>query len=128
MEAVEIVRAHIEAFRQMDTKRSASFLHDSVVADWTEVWSLNPTAYGVDAVVKEVFRYRGTFDEYDYAVTAVTDLGSGQVLAEIDEKGRGKGSGISVERSYAVLYTVIAGRIVRVTTFSSAEAAREALG
>ena len=112
----------------MDTERSASFMDDHVVADWARVWMLNPTGYGIEQVVKEVVHYRGTFDDYHYEVKELTDLGSGQVLVEVGEAGRGKGSGVPVERSYAVLYTVIAGKIVRVTTFSSAQEARQAIG
>ncbi len=124
----EIVRAHIEAFVAEDTERSVSFMDEHVVNDWTRVGILHQTAYGVEAVVKGVLHYRGAFEEYDYVVKELTDLGSGQVLAEISETGRGKGSGVPVELSYAVLYSVIVGKIVRITAFSSAQEAREAIG
>jgi ketosteroid isomerase-like protein len=48
-------------------------------------------------------------------------------LVEIAERGRGRGSGAPVERAVGVIYTVIGGRIVRITVFPSAEAAREAI-
>ena len=61
-------------------------------------------------------------------VNELTDLGSGEVLAEVSESGRGKGSGAPVQRTFAVLYTVIAGKIVRITSFPSVAEARAAIG
>ena len=126
-ENVEIVRAHVEAFRAKDTERSASFLDEHVVQDLARVSALEPVSYGIEAIVKDVVDRRGAFDDYDYAVE-LRDLGSGQVLAEGTESGRGKGSGAPVVRSFAVLYTVLSGKIVRITTFPSARDALEAMG
>ncbi len=47
------------------------------------------------------------------------------VLREI---GRGKGSGVAVDRPLATLYTVIDGKIVRITTFRTEQEALEAAG
>jgi ketosteroid isomerase-like protein len=127
-EHVEIVRAHIEAFRAKDTERSASLMDDHVVRDWTRIGMLQPTAYGIEEVVKGSLDHRGAFEDYDYVVQELTDLGCGQVLAEVGETGRGKGSGAPVARSFAVLYTVLGGKIARITAFSDVQEAREAIG
>ena len=58
----------------------------------------------------------------------LTDLGSGAVLAVVTETGRGKGSGVPVERHFAALYTVIDGKIARATVFRSEQDALEAAG
>ena len=59
----------------------------------------------------------------------LTDLGSGAVLAAgVTETGRGKGSGAPVDRSFAVLYTVIDGKIARMTMFRTEQVALEAAG
>ncbi len=58
----------------------------------------------------------------------MTDLGAGAVLANVAERGRGKKSGVRVERSFAALYTVIEGKIARVTVFPNEEEALEAAG
>jgi len=73
-------------------------------------------------------RWVGTFEEYRYEVERLTDLGSGAVLAVVIETGRGKGSGAPVNRSYAHLYTVIDGRIARMTMFRTEQEALEAAG
>lgn len=125
---VEIVRAHIEAFLAGDTERSTSFLDEHVVRDWTRIGILYPTSHGIDEVVQGTFHYRAAFGDYDWAAMQVADLGSGQVLVEFSEKAEGKGSGAPVERSSAVLYTVIARKIVRITAFPSAHDARAAVG
>jgi ketosteroid isomerase-like protein len=52
---------------------------------------------------------------------------SGAVLAAgVSETGRGKGSGAPVDRSFAALYTVINGKIARMTTFRTEQDALEA--
>jgi ketosteroid isomerase-like protein len=62
------------------------------------------------------------------SVEGLTDLGSGAILAVVTETGRGKGSGVPVRRSFAALYTVIDGKIVRITQFPSEEQALKAIG
>jgi ketosteroid isomerase-like protein len=61
-------------------------------------------------------------------VERLTDLGSGAVLAAASETGRGKGSGAPVDRSFAALYTVIDGKIARITMFRTEQDALEAAG
>jgi hypothetical protein len=50
-------------------------------------------SHGHEAIDEAVTRYRGTFEDYDYKVERLTDLGSGAILAVVTETGRGKGSG-----------------------------------
>jgi ketosteroid isomerase-like protein len=85
-------------------------------------------SHGHEAIDGAVTRYRGTFDDYDYEVERLTDLGSGAILAVVTETGRGKGSGAPVDRRFATLYTLIDGKIVRVTQFGTEQDALEAAG
>jgi ketosteroid isomerase-like protein len=85
-------------------------------------------SHGHEAIDGAVTRYRGTFDDYDYKVERLTDLGSGAILAVVTETGRGKGSGAPVDRRFATLYTLIDGKIVRVTQFGTEQDALEAAG
>jgi ketosteroid isomerase-like protein len=73
-------------------------------------------------------RWIGTFEEYRYEVERLTDLGSGMTLALVTETGRGKSSGVPVDRGYANLYTVIDGAIARITLFRTEQDALEAIG
>jgi ketosteroid isomerase-like protein len=127
-ENVEIVREHIEAFRHGDATGALSNLDPHVVLDRTRVADLESIAYGHDQLDESVSRYMGSFDEYHYEVERLTDLGSGAVLAVVTEEGRGKSSGVPVRQTFATLYTVIEGKIARVTLFPSEEVALEAVG
>ncbi len=84
--------------------------------------------YGHEALVEAVRRQVGAFEEYAFVVERLTDFGSGAILAAVTETGLGKGSGVPVGRSFAALYTVIDGRIVRITQFPSEEQALKAAG
>jgi ketosteroid isomerase-like protein len=127
-ENVELVRAHIEAWRAEDAPRALSFLDPHVVGDVSRTDEIDSAVYGHEALTEFFRRYAGTFEDYKWEIERLTDLGSGAVLAVSRETGRGKGSGVQVDRSLAALYTVIDGKIVRVTTFHTEREALEAVG
>jgi ketosteroid isomerase-like protein len=128
-ENVEIVREHIEAFGQNDVPGALSFLDPYVVLDQSRAGLLDlEAAYGHEAVAQQVRHYIGAFEDYDYEVKRLTDLGSGAVVAVVTETGRGKSSGVPAHRSFAALYTVIAGKIARITFFGSEAEALDAVG
>jgi ketosteroid isomerase-like protein len=126
-EQVEIVRDHIEAYRRQDVSVTLSFMDPHAVLDMSRIDGSDPS-HGHEAIDQWVTRYRGTFGDYDYKVGRLTDLGAGAILAVVTETGRGKGSGAPVNRRFAVLYTVIDGKIARVTQFRTEQAALEAAG
>src|SRR5436190_10614888 len=116
-EQLEVVRSHLEAFRSQDAPRTLSFLDPHVVLDVSRTGGDQEAIYGREAIAEFMRRWIGTFEEYRYEVERLTDLGSGAVLAVgVSESARGKGSGAQVDRSYAALYTVIDGKITRMTT------------
>jgi ketosteroid isomerase-like protein len=124
---VEVVRKHIEAYRRRDVSVSLSFMDPHAVLDMNRVDGSDPV-HGYEAIDEAVTRYVGAFEDYAYEVERLTDLGSGAILAVVTETGRGKGSGAPVDRSYANLYTVIDGRIARITQFRTKQDALEAAG
>jgi ketosteroid isomerase-like protein len=124
---VEVVREHIEAYRRQDVSVALSLMDAHAVLDMSRVDGSDPS-HGHDAIDEAVTRYVGAFEDYAYEVERLTDLGSGAILAVVTETGRGKGSGAPVNRSYAVLYTVIDGKIARITQFRSEQDALEAAG
>ncbi len=129
---VEVVREHIEAFTH-DAPRALSLLDPFVVGDVSRLGSGgtylgNRPAYGRETLEREVVSYVGAFEDYAYEAERLTDLGGGAVLAAVTETGRGKGSGAPVRHSFAMLYTVIGGKIARITGFPSEEEALQAAG
>jgi ketosteroid isomerase-like protein len=126
---VEIVRGHIEAFRQDDVPAALLRLDPYVVLDWSRARRLGLTvSFGHEEVTQAVRHYIGAFEDYDYEVERLTDLGAGAVLAVVAEEGRGKSSGVPVQQSFAALYTVIDSKIARVTFFPDERQALEAVG
>ncbi len=123
------MRAFVEAYRRGQTDAALDLLDEHAVLD---IARLDPPergiAFGHDAITQLVVRYVSTFEQYDYELAKLVDLGGGTALAVIAERGRGKGSGAHVERSYASLYNVIDGRVVRMTHFPTEREALEAVG
>ena len=128
-ENVELVRRHIEAWRAQDAARALSRTSISMsYLDVSRTDAIDTTAYGHEETAELFRRYAETFEDFWWEVEQLRDLGPGTVLAVLNETGRGKGSGVPVDRPLASLYTLIDGKIVRVTTFSSEEDALEAAG
>jgi ketosteroid isomerase-like protein len=126
---LDIVRRHIEAFRRGDPAGALSHLDPYVVWDPSRVSDIDVSvAYGHEEFSQTIRHYIGAFENYDYEARGLADLGSGAVLALVSEEGRGKSSGVPVRQSFAVLYTVIDGKIARVTFFADEEQALRAAG
>jgi ketosteroid isomerase-like protein len=61
--------------------------------------------------------YWGTWDEYILEPGAIIAAGEDQVVVVRHERARGKGSGVRLERDWAVIFTIRAGGVVRVRGF-----------
>jgi ketosteroid isomerase-like protein len=128
-ENVEVVRQHIEAFRQGDPPGALSHLDPYVVWDASRIDLPDVTvAYGHEEFSQTIRHYNGAFDDYNFVAQRLTDLGSSAVLALLTEEGRGKGSGTPVRQSMVALYAVIDGKIVRITFFPGEAEALQAAG
>jgi ketosteroid isomerase-like protein len=127
-EPVDVVRAHLEAFRSLDAERTLSFLDPHIVLDLSRTGGDEEAIHGRAEIGVFMRRWIGTFEEYRYEVERLTDLGSGTIVVAAGETGRGKGSGAPVDRSFGVIYTVIDGKIVRMTTFRTEQEALKAVG
>jgi ketosteroid isomerase-like protein len=127
-ENIEIVRGHIEAWSAEEAALALSFLDPHIVLDLTRAGAIEGAVHGPEGVAEHFRRYAGTFEDYRWEVQRLDDLGTGAILAVVTESGRGKGSGVSVERPLAALYTVIDGKIVRITMFPGEREALEAAG
>jgi ketosteroid isomerase-like protein len=126
--SVEIVRRHIEAWTAEEAALALSFLDPYIVLDLTRAGTIEGAVYGPEGVSEHFRRYAGTFEDYRWEVQRLDDLGAGAILAVVTESGRGKGSGASVSRPLAALYTVVDRRIVRITMFPGEQEALQAAG
>ena len=76
--SVEIVQGHLDAFRANDAAGAVSFLDINVVADMSRMGGVErPVSRGREELIEGMRSYIGAFDDYEYGVEHVTDLGSG---------------------------------------------------
>jgi ketosteroid isomerase-like protein len=83
---------------------------------------------GKDAAIDWCRSYWGTWDEYILEATAIIDAGGDRVVVVQHERARGKGSGVRLERHWAVIFTIRTGRVVRFQAFRTSEDALAAAG
>jgi ketosteroid isomerase-like protein len=125
-ENVEIVRGSIEAFQRGDYASALDALDPDIEYDMTHF--PDGRVYRGHAGVREAFRiWLGTWENYRQELDDVIDAGDEDVIALVSEFGRGKGSGIEIERSTAGVWTIRDRRAIRIRFYDSREAALDAL-
>ncbi len=88
---------------------------------------LPEVVFGRDDVIEAGRHYWGTWDEY--AIDPIEFIDAGQsVVITVREHGRGKTSGVPVERQQTQVWTFRNGRIVRWELFGERADALEAAG
>jgi hypothetical protein len=126
-EALRIVDEQIRSYRAGDVEAAASLFDRCAVVDASRLGTDEP-AVGVHEINRLVGGFKGVFDAYDYETTELIDAGGNTVVALVHEQGRGKSSGVPVDRHVGVVYNVVGDKITRITSFPSREAALEAVG
>ena len=125
-ENVELVRRGIE-----DVHVFWGMLDEQVIMDARNdpamALDLGELCVGREAVMSAGRRWWGTWEDYHLDAEELIDAGS-SVVCVVRERGRGKGSGASVERCGAQIWTFRAGRIIRWDFFQDRAAALEAAG
>jgi ketosteroid isomerase-like protein len=123
-ENVEIVRGAVQ-----DLETFWALLDEYVVWDLRESQTvdLDGVYIGRDAVIQASRHYWGTWDDYKVEAEELIDAGSSVVVVG-SESGRGKGSGVPIERQLAQLWTLHRGKIIRWEIFADKITALEAAG
>ena len=83
--------------------------------------------HGREAAIHMWRRYWGTWADYSLQLEEAVDAGD-EVAIVMRETGTGKGSGISLERTWANVWTFRAGKLVRLRLFETKEQALQAAG
>ena len=79
--------------------------------------------------MREAFRiWLGTWEDYRQELEEIIDTPGDEVIVLVREFGRGKGSGIEVERPIAAMWTLRDRKAVRIRFYPDRDAALEALG
>ena len=81
--------------------------------------------HGRDAVLSFFRKFLGTWDSYEARFEDYIDAGD-HVVALIHDGGRGKASGVGVERRFAQQWTVRDGRMIRFRAFATVDEALRA--
>ena len=126
-ENVEVVRRSLDAFQRGDFDAAMEALDPRIEYDLTH-FPDGKVYLGHDGV-REAFRiWLGTWEDYRQEVAEVIDLGEDEVVVVLREFGRGKGSGIEVERPTAGVWTLRDGKAVRIRFYAGKADALEAAG
>jgi ketosteroid isomerase-like protein len=123
-ENIEVVQS---MYRAGDPRRFFDLLDEEVELDFSGYPVPGARVLrGKDAAIDWSRRWWGTWDEYVLEATEIVDAGKNRVVVVQRERGRGKGSGVQLERRWAVVYTLRMGRVVRFQPFKTREEALEA--
>ncbi len=125
-ENVETVRRMHETFARGDVEASLACF-DPEIEFSTASGPDTATYHGIDGVRQATISWVGTWDDFHIDLEELTDLGD-HVLARICERGRGKGSGVEVEREAFQLFSFRNDRIARLRMYIDEKEAPEAAG
>ncbi len=88
---------------------------------------LNQVYSGREAVIEASKHYFGTWDDYEIHAEQLVEAGPSVVMA-VHERGRGRGSGVPIERRHAQVWTFHRAKLVWWAAFEDMPAALEAIG
>jgi ketosteroid isomerase-like protein len=127
-ENVEVVRDSVAAINEGDYGRAMGHLADDVVLE-NPAGVFAGTFRGREAVGEWFGDWFRTFDwNVHIDIREIAEIGDDCVLLVHDLRGRGRGSGVDVEQTFAYLYRLREGKIARMDGYLSREEALEAAG
>ena len=131
-ENVEIVRRVYDAAARRDSATVFALYRPDVELDASRLGV--PGAAGDDGVshghegLRAFFReWHEAWGEIEYDYEELIEAGE-QVISIVSRHARGRSSGVSVERSFALLWTLRDGKVARVVWFLTRDEALQAAG
>jgi ketosteroid isomerase-like protein len=124
-ENLERVRRGVE-----DVKAFWSMLDEHVVWDlrrWPYTLDMAEVYVGRDAVIEASRRYWGTWADYSVEIEELIDAGPSVIIVS-RERGKGRSSGVPVDRLNPQLWTFRGDRIIRWESFETRAEALLATG
>ena len=128
-ENVEIVRQVYEAAARHDAERIFSLYDPEVELDASRIAAVWTTGvYRGHEGLRAFFReWNEAWEDVDYSYEELIDAGD-LVVSVVTRHGRGRASGVEVERPFALVWTVRNGKVKRVAWFLARAEALEAAG
>ena len=116
-ENLEVVQRCLEAFDAGDYDAALDVLHPDIAYDMTHV--PDGQIYRGHDGVREAFRlWMGTWEDYHQERGELIDAGD-EVIVPVVEHGRGKGSGVEMQRTTYGIWTLRDGKAIRIRFQSS---------
>jgi ketosteroid isomerase-like protein len=120
------VRAAYDALNEGDSAAALAALDEQ--AEWCEHSDLPEAGFyrGRESIDRFLADFLESWEEFHQEVEDVREVAD-KVLVMLDMHGRGRGSGIEVQTSYAHVWTMRSGRGVRVDAYYDRDEALAAL-
>ena len=127
-ENVEIVRGIWEADKRRDVGAvRAAYALNVEWEDNTGLWGDWGTARGPDGIQTAWRRWYEAFEDVQFEWDEVTDVAD-DVVVTYRVHARGRGSGASVDQAITLLWTLQAGKVVRIRAYADRSDALETVG
>ena len=123
---MEVVRKAYAAYHGGDAEAALSYFHPEVVSDASRRLA-GGIAHGREELRQQVAEWVGAFDGYREEVEEILDLHD-RVCVVVTQRGEGRGSGVGVDQTYAVIYEVEDEWITALTAYRTRADALEAAG
>jgi ketosteroid isomerase-like protein len=126
-ENVEIVRRGFESFARGDLDSFLAFTDPEIeITEPSEVPGQR-TYRGHQGLLDSMADWAGQWDEFHAEPVRMIDAGE-QVVVQVHQRGRGKGSGVLVEQQFGYVLTIRDGKLIRWQAFNHFREALEAAG
>jgi len=116
---VELARSAIGSLERLFDLFDEEIVWDNSGYEARREIALDQTgAHGKPAVIRQVTRWVGTWEDFSFEVLDIIDAGENVVL-EVRESGRGRTSGVPMTNHYWAIWTFREQRIVRGAVYAT---------
>ena len=129
-ENVEVVRRVYDAAARRDAEAVLALYDPEVELDSTRLGlpdSARELYHGHDGLRRFFGEWHEAWGKIEYDYEELIEAGE-QVISVVTRHAHGRASGVEVERSFALVWTLREGKVVRVVWFLTREEALEAVG
>jgi ketosteroid isomerase-like protein len=128
---VELVRGIYEAVARRDDVAPYEVYSEDIIWDVSHTaraaFLMKPVYHGHEGVREAWREVLSSWGEVDFDVEQLIDAGE-RVLAVLREREIGRTSGVPVETTHLAVWTLVAGKVVRMQVFDDRREALEAAG